>query len=108
MREKIQFTPPTEFSLWFKKEDEKGFSSEPPFDLPIGSVFIVWVKGVNGDEDYNEIIFEVSDPKLLKLPSKIVNTQNNKLKVIGAGEVEVTCYPKYNPSLKKTFEVELG
>ena len=105
---KIQFTPPTEFSLWFKKEDEKGFSSEPPFDLPIGSVFIVWVKGVNGDEDYNEIIFEVSDPKLLKLPSKIVNTQNNKLKVIGAGEVEVTCYPKYNPSLKKTFEVELG
>ena len=63
---------------------------------------------MDGDEDYNEIIFEVSDPKLLKLPLKITNTQNNKLKVIGKGKVAVTFYPKYNPSFKKTFEVELG
>ena len=106
---KIQFTPPTSFNLWYKKGNEEGsYSSLPPDDNPVGSIIIVWVEGVNGDKDYNEIIFEVSDPTLLQLPKRIVNAPNNQLKVIGAGEVEVTCFAKYNPSLKKKFNLKLG
>ena len=105
---KIEFTPPTNFRLWFKKENEGGYSSEPPLDNPIGSIIVVWVQDVDGDEDHNEIIFEVSNPKLLKLPIRILNIPNNKLKVIGEGKVEVICYAKYNPSLKKKFSLVLG
>ena len=105
---KIQFYPPTSFKLWYKKENEKGnFSCEPPYNNPVGSIILVWVDEVNGDKDYNEMIFEVSNPALLKLPSRIINDVN-ALKVIGAGNVRVTCYPKYNPSLKKSFSLTLG
>ena len=62
---------------------------------------------MNGDKDYSEIIFEVSDKKLLKLPPKIINAPN-QLEVIGVGEVEVTCYAKYNPSFKRKFNIKLG
>ena len=105
---KIEFIPPSIFNLWYKKENEGSYSSAPPYNNPIGSIIIVWVEGVNGDEDYNEIIFEVSDPTILSLPKKIINAPKNQLKVIGAGEVEVTCFPKYNPSLKKKFQLTLG
>ena len=105
---KIQFTPPTKFSLWFKRKEDKNYSDAILFCTPIGSEIIVWVEGVNGDSDYSEIIFEVSDPSLLKLPKKIGNNPNNCLKVIGSGNVEVTYYPKYNPNFKRSFRISLG
>ena len=104
---KIQFIPPTKFNIWYKKEKEINYNYAPPKDNPVGSIIDVWVEGVNGDKDYSEIIFEVSDTKLLKLPSKIKN-EPNQLEVIGVGEVEVTCYAKYNPSLKRKFNIKLG
>ena len=75
---------------------------------PLGSIINVWVEGVNGDKDYNRIIFEVSDPELLQLPKIIKNDPNNELKVIGKGRVEVIYYPKFNPTLKKSFRLNLG
>ena len=105
---KIQFIPPTSFNLWYKKDEESNYAYSPPKDNPIGSIIDVWVEGVNGDKDYSEIIFKVSEATLLKLPSRIINAPKNKLKVIGAGEVELTCFAKYNPSLKKKFNLTLG
>ena len=105
---KIKFNHPTTVNVWFKKRNSDGYHSKPPSDNPIGSIIIVWVEGVNGDNDYNRIIFEVSDPKLLQLPKIIQNNPLNELKVIGKGSVEVTYYPKFNPSLKKSFSLKLG
>ena len=105
---KIQFTPPTKVNLWFKKENDSSYSSAPPRYKPIGSDIIIWVDVIYGDKDYNEIIFEVSDKSLLKLPEKIENNPNNYLKVTGSGTVKLTYYPKYNPTLKRSFTLTLG
>lgn len=80
------------------------FSRNNPIDSPI----FCYIEGVNGDSNYNEIIFEVSDPTLLKLPKKIENGPYNELKVLGSGMVELTIYPRYNPSLKKYLKINLG
>ena len=92
----------------FEQRNSEQYSPNPPSYNPIGSTVNVWVEGVNGDKDYNRIIFEVSDPKLLQLPKIIENEPYNKLKVIGKGTVEVTYYPKYNLSLRKSFSLNLG
>ena len=105
---KIKFNHPTTVNIWFEKGNSNQYSPIPPTDNPIGSIVNVWVEGVNGDEDYNRIIFEVSNPELLQLPKIIENEPNNELKVIGKGRVEVTYYPKYNPSLRKSFSLNLG
>ena len=106
---KIQFIPPTKFNLWWKKGGEEGnYSSAVPRNNPIDSSIFCYVEGVNGDSNYNEIIFEVSDPSLLKLPKKIENGPYNELKVLGSGMVELTIYPRYNPSLKKSVKINLG
>ena len=105
---KIKFDHPTVVEVWFKKRNSNEYDFRPPSNNPIGSFISVWVEGVNGDNDYNRIIFEVSDPKLLQLPKIIQNNPLNELKVIGKGSVEVTYYPKYNPSLKKSFSLNLG
>ena len=64
---------------------------------------------VNGDKDYNRIIiFEVSYPELLKLPKIVEVDDVHELKVIGKGKVEFIYYAKYNPSLRKSFSINLG
>ena len=106
---KVQITPPTKFNLWWTTLGEnKGFSCDVPEYNPIDSTIVGWAKGVNGDEDYNEIIFEVSDPSLLLLPEKVQNDVNNHLKVLGAGKVEFVAYPKYNPNLTDSYTIKLG
>ena len=105
---KIKFNHPTTVNIWFLKRNSSQYSTSPPSNNPIGSIINVWVEGVNGDKDYNRIIFEVSDPELLQLPKIIKNDPNNELKVIGKGRVEVTYYPKFNPTLKKSFRLNLG
>ena len=104
---KIKFKHPTTVNVWFQERNSEQYSPIPPTDNPIDSVINMWVEGVNGDKDYNQIIFEFSDPKLLKF-QKIMENEINELKVIGKGRVEVTYYPKYNPSLKKSFSLNLG
>ena len=106
---KININPPTIFNLWWTTLDKPdSYSSAIPDYNPIGSTILVWVEGVNGDKGYDEIIFEVDYPSLLKLPEKIINEPNNHLKVLGAGSVQLTIYPKYNPDLKQYANINLG
>ena len=106
---KININPPTTFNLWWSTLDKPdNYSSAVPDYNPIDSTILVWVEGVNGDKGYKEIIFEVDNPSLLKLPEKIENEPNNQLKVLGAGSVQLTIYPKYNPNLKQYANIELG
>ena len=105
----ITINPPSTFNLWWTTLNKPdSYSSAIPAYNPIDSTIIVWVEGVNGDEEYNEIIFEVDNPSLLKLPEKIENRPGNHLKVLGAGSVQLTIYPKYNPNLKKYANINLG
>ena len=106
---KIKITPPTTFNLyWTTLDRPNSYSSEIPRSNPVGSTIVVWVEGVNGDQGYDEIIFEVSDPSLLSLPERIKNDPYNHLKVLGAGTVQLTIYPKYNPNLRKNEYIYLG
>ena len=105
---KIKFNHPTVVNVWFEKRNSEQYSPSPPEYNPIGSVINVWVQEVNGDKAYNRIIFEVSDPELLELPKIVEVDDIHELKVIGKGRVEFTYYAKYNPSLRKSFSINLG
>ena len=105
---KIKFNHPTVVNVWFEKRNSDQYSPSPPEYNPIGSVINVWVQEVNGDKDYNRIIFEVSDPELLELPKIVEVDDIHELKVIGKGRVEFTYYAKYNQSLRKSFSINLG
>ena len=104
----IKFNHPTIVKVWFKERNSEQYSPSPPSDNSIGSIINVWVQEVNGDKDYNRIIFEVSYPELLKLPKIVEVDDVHELKVIGKGRVEFIYYAKYNPSLRKSFSINLG
>ena len=105
---KIKFNHPTTFNIWFHKRNSGSFDQIPPSNNPIGSIINVRVVGLNGDDNFNRIIFEVSDPELLQLPKIIENEDSNELKVIDKGIVELTIYAEFNPSLRKSNSFNLG
>ena len=105
----INFNAPTNFVLWWRNNNsqDSNYSSRVPDSNKINSIIFCWIDDVNGDDDYKEIVIEVSDNNLLEIPKKIEISPYNQLKLIGTGEVEIKVYPKYNPNLKRTFRINI-
>jgi fibronectin type 3 domain-containing protein len=103
------YTVPSKMLVYWKNstsEDSYYYSSIPSSN-PEGSSLICYLKYINGDSGYSDILVECSNPELLQVPEKLTNTSVYSFKVLGAGTVTLTLTPKYNPSLKKTYTVKL-
>lgn len=99
---------PTYMSIYWKNSEttsDSYYYSRVPSSNPIGST-INLLCSIDGDQGFNDIIVECSNPDLLLTPSTLSETRS--FKVLGSGMVTITLYPKYNPSLKRTYKITLG
>ena len=105
----INFIAPTNIEFYWRNnettEDAYYYSNIPKLN-PIGSIIECNISEINGDKNYRDVIFEVSDKNLLGLPDQIEEYSN--LTVLKEGYVTLIIYPKYNPELKYTFSFHLG
>ena len=106
----INFKAPTIFEIYWKNDQttEGGsYWSCVPESNPIGSTIVGWVNNIDGDKDYRELVAECDNEDALELPTDKIG-EYVKVKVIGAGNVTLTVYAKYNPTLKHSYRLELG
>ena len=106
----IKCNPPSEFEIYWKNEETTEGSSYwscVPDNNPIGSTIVGWVHKINGDKDYRELVAECDNEDALELPTDKIE-EYVKVKVIGEGNVTLTVYAKYNPTLKHSYQLKLG
>ena len=106
----INCNPPSEFEIYWRNEqttEGSSYWSCVPEKNPIGSRIIGWVHKINGDNDYRELVAECDDEDALELPTESIGDFVN-LNVIRSGNVNLTIYSKYNPTLKHSYKLRLG
>ena len=106
----IKCNPPSEFEIYWRNEDtakDSNYWSCVPSYNPIGSTIVGWVNKIDGDKDYRELVAECDNEDALELPTDKIG-EYVKVKVIEAGNVTLTVYAKYNPTLKHSYRLELG
>ena len=106
----INCNPPSEFEIYWRNEqttEGSSYWSCVPSNNPIGSTIVGWVHKINGDRDYRELVAECDDEDALELPTDKIE-EYVRVKVAGAGNVTLTVYSKYNPTLKHSYQLELG
>lgn len=106
----IKCNPPTEFGIYWRNDittEGSGYWSCVPSNNPIGSSVVGWVHKINWDRDYKELIAECDNEDALELPTDKLE-EYITFKVIGSGNVNLTIYCKYNPTIKHTYKLELG
>ncbi len=107
----IKIIPPTTYNLWWRNSTSSSnqYSSVFPGSNPISSVIYCWIEGVDGDENYQDMMIESSDESVISVPKTAMpNSSNNQLHVLAPGITTLTIYPKYNPNLKKTLTARIG
>ena len=105
----ITFKAPSKMKLFWRNKQtavSEYYSSAKPDNNPIGSIICVWNTEIDGDDGYQDLVYEISDTNLLEYPSSI--GRYTDLKVLNKGTVEVTIYARYNPNLKYTYNLVLG
>ncbi len=105
----IKFIAPTHVSYFWRNDqtaESSYYKGSVPIDNPIGSNVVCWVQVKNGDKNYRDIVFEIDNHDILEVPEKF--TEFTEFKVIGCGNVQITAYLKYNPNIKKIFDLEVG
>jgi hypothetical protein len=108
-KKKINFKAPSSMELYWRNDQtakDEYYSGAVPDNNPVGSIICCWNSDINGDSDYRDLVFEISDTNILEYPSEIGRYTN--LKVLKEGEVKVTIYAKYNTDLRKTFNISVG
>ena len=108
--DEIQFTPPTQIRIYWNNSSSGGYmySSYVPSSNPIGSKLYCWIQVANGDEDYQTMIMESSNENVAVPCSKeATNSADDYFDILGAGVTTLTVYPKYNPTLKRTFTLRV-
>ena len=106
----INFDAPTMFEIYWKNDqttEGDSYWSCVPDKNPIGSNIVGWVHKIDGNSNYREMIVECDNKDILELPTEKIDDYIN-LKVTGSGNVKLIAYPRYNPTLKKTYSLELG
>ena len=106
----ITCNPPSEFEIYWRNEqttEGSSYWSCVPDKNPIGSTIVGWVHKINGDKDYRELVAECDNEDALELPTESIG-EYVRLNVIGTGNVNLTIYSKYNPTLKHSYVLELG
>ena len=106
----IKCNPPSEFDIYWRNEEtalDSNYWSCVPSNNPIGSTIVGWVHKIDGDKDYRELVAECDNEDALELPTDKIE-EYVKVKVIGEGNVTLTVYAKYNPTLKHSYQLKLG
>ncbi|MGN0367709.1 MAG: leucine-rich repeat protein [Wujia sp.] len=105
----ITIVPPTTMDLYWRNSasDDSYYWSYIKHANPVGSQLLCWIHDIDGDSDYQDVIFESSDPNIISVPtggqSGIV-----KLPILSAGITTLKIYPKYNPSIARTYILRIG
>ena len=108
-KKKINFNAPSSMELYWRNDQtakDEYYNSNVPDNNPVGSIITCWNSDINGDSDYQDLVFEISDTSILEYPSEIGRYTN--LKVLKEGKVKVTIYAKYNTDLRETFNISVG
>lgn len=105
----IQIVPPTSYTVWWRNDTtatDGYYWSSLPASNPTGSTIKCWVKDVNGDENYRNMMVESSDESVLSVQMKSTGMYDLKIKT--AGIVTISIYPEYNSALMKTYTLRVG
>ena len=109
-QKKINFVSPTEIVFYWKNNqttEGNYYWSYIPKSNPIDSEIICWIHDINGDKEYREVDYKISNTNLLQYSNE--SYFNNKIfKVKGKGCVDLILFPKYNPELKYKFSFDLN
>ena len=100
---------PTEIKFYWRNDittERNCYHGEIPESNPIDSNIICWIHDINGDKNYREVDFKISNPNLLQFSKDFDNKKIFKVK--DKGRVELILYPKYNPELKYAFSFDLN
>ena len=106
----IKCNPPTMFEIYWRNDqttEGSSYWSCLPSNNPIGSTIVGWVHKINGDQNYRELIAECDNECALELPNEKIEDYV-RVKVVGSGTVNLTVYSKYNPTVKHSYELNLG
>ncbi|MBP8719740.1 MAG: Ig-like domain-containing protein [Lachnospiraceae bacterium] len=107
----ITIVPPTSMLLCWRNSESSDsyYHLSVPTENSVGSNILCYVKDVNGDSGYRDVMFESSDDSIVEAPKKsIVQPNDAVLKVKKAGIVTISVYPKYNPAIKKSYTIRTG
>ena len=108
-KKKINFVSPTEIKFFWRNDittEGNSYWGHIPESNPIDSNILCWINDINGDENYREVEFKISNPNLLQFSKDFDNKKIFKVK--DKGSVELILYPKYNPELKYAFSIDLN
>ena len=108
-KKKINFVSPTEIKFFWRNDittEGNSYWGHIPESNPIDSNILCWIYDINGDKNYREVEFKISNPNLLQFSGDSYNEKIFKVK--DKGSVELILYPKYNPELKYAFSIDLN
>lgn len=105
----ISIIPPTSYSVMWRNSESSSqyYWSYVPEDNPVGSSILCWIKNVDGQSGYQDMVIESSNSDVLAFSKKIISG-DYYLEVKKGGIVTVSIYPQYNPAVKKTFTIRTG
>lgn len=109
--EKETLQLPTSMTFYWRNSDtatDNYYYGSPATNNPVGSTLVCWFYSINGDSKLQEVIVECSDRSLLDCPESFEKTGSYRFTVLGTGKVTVKFYPKYRPSLSRTYTIKLG
>ncbi len=95
---------PTTINIWWRKNADNGYySSSYSKQLKKGDTLDIWVE-IEEDVDNSDVIMEISDNSIASLDDTESYSNMKRVTMKKAGDFTITIYPRYNPSIKKTFE----
>ncbi|MGN0155595.1 MAG: CAP domain-containing protein, partial [Lachnospiraceae bacterium] len=107
----ITIIPPTTYTVWWRDSASTSdyYYSSFPSSSSVGSTIYCWLKDVDGDSSYRDMVMTSTDESVVSVPdTAIANSAFNTLNILGSGITTLTIYPKYNPSLTKKYVVRIG
>jgi fibronectin type 3 domain-containing protein len=102
---------PSKMNVYWKNlsATDSYYSKSVPKSNPIGSTLECIIYDPDGDDGYNDILVECSNPDLLQVPDTLsFSSSYCKFKVLGTGVVTLTLTTKYNRSLQQSYTITLG
>ena len=105
---KKEFRAPAYMYVYWRSSDSKSndFINTCPYQNRINSKLTCYLLHIDGEENYNEAVIEVSDSDLIKVKNNVVKSGKKvDLDLVGLGECTITVYAKYNPSVKNTVNI---
>jgi hypothetical protein len=106
----VQIKPPTAFGISWRNGavSSSSYSTSFPSSNAVGSIIYCLPSVIDGDSGYQDMVIESTDESVIAAMETVTANSSNKLTVLSAGITTLTVYPKYNPSLKRTYVARVG